>query len=198
MLCQSSIIRFILRVKKKKNQIETRQQGRCQFNILDDCLRFVPMRLNGIRCRQNRRASIQRTDNTGFGNGQCLLFLNKTQRWTKQWSKTATNHHFVKNRSGTFTHFIEFVNTTDTVISQHQCSTECSSMDQLISATLILTFAGPVDWSPDLWSHKLWDPLHSSLARWCTEHAAPSDKRTAAIEISLFPDLHTVEYLSAI
>jgi hypothetical protein len=84
-----------------------------------------------------------------------MFVVPKQDSATDEGSGRATNHHFVKNGSGAFAHFIEFINAANASISEHQCSTECSQMNELIWATATLTFGEQVDWSLDLWSRTL-------------------------------------------
>ena len=84
-LGKSSIVRFVLWIEQKEDQIETREQRRRQLNVVDDGLRFVPLRFDRIGRSQNRCTRIQRTDDAGFGNGQRLLFLDEIE-----WLSTGT------------------------------------------------------------------------------------------------------------
>ena len=44
-------------------------------------------------------------------------------------SKQITDHNFMQNRTSAFIHLVEFINTTDTVVTQYQCtSTETTSL----------------------------------------------------------------------
>ena len=69
MLGQSSIVGFVLWIEKKKDEIESGEERWRQLNIFDDRFRFVPLGFGGIRCCQDRRASIERADDTGLCDG---------------------------------------------------------------------------------------------------------------------------------
>ena len=69
MLSQPSIVGFVLRIEKKKDEVEPGQERRWQLNIFDDRFGFVPLGFGGIRCCQDRRASIERADDASLGDG---------------------------------------------------------------------------------------------------------------------------------
>lgn len=74
-----------------------------QFNVVDNVFVLVPLRFGWVGGGQNRCARIQLTNDSGFGDTQCLLF-----------------HHLVQYAARGVVHFVELINATDAVISQYQ------------------------------------------------------------------------------
>lgn len=64
---------------------------------------FIPLRLAGIGRRQNTGPRVQLTDDTRFRDTQRLLL-----------------HNFVQHRARAIVHLVELVDTTDTVVGEHQ------------------------------------------------------------------------------
>lgn len=53
---------LLLRVEHEEDEVKARKQRVRQLNIVDDRLVPVPLRLDRIRRRQNRRARVQLAD----------------------------------------------------------------------------------------------------------------------------------------
>jgi hypothetical protein len=75
MLRKPSIESLIHLIKDKIEQIETRYKRRWQIDITRNGHLDIVFRAYWIGCCQDRRSGIQGCDDTGFGDGNRLLFL---------------------------------------------------------------------------------------------------------------------------
>lgn len=99
---ESAIVLLVDAVEDKVDEVEAREKGGWQINVLWDREIWVIFASNGIGRGKDARSCIQGGDDAGFGYGYGLLF-----------------HYFVQHRSCRIGHFVEFVYTADSTVGQH-------------------------------------------------------------------------------
>ena len=90
-----------LLVSNQPYQVKSGKQSGGQVNIILNATLHVITSIGRISSRQNAGPGIQSGQDTGLGNGNCLLF-----------------HHLVDGGSVTFVHFVELINATHTIIKK--------------------------------------------------------------------------------
>ena len=77
MLGKPAVKLFVDIVENQIEQVETRNEGWREIQVLRDCLIPIILGADGIGSGQDRRASIQCRDDPGLGDRNSLLFLRK-------------------------------------------------------------------------------------------------------------------------
>lgn len=93
-------------VKQKEEQIKSGEESWRQINVLMGFQVEIVAAVLGVSCGEDGCPSVETSGDTGFSDGDCLLF-----------------HDFVDVGTVTFVHFIEFINSADTGVRKHESAT---------------------------------------------------------------------------
>lgn len=99
---EAEVVVLVGLVKQDENQVEPREEGRGQVDVLVDCLLLVVPAVEGIGRSKDRGSGVEGGGDARLGDGDCLLL-----------------HNLVDGCPVELIHFVELVNAADSHIGQH-------------------------------------------------------------------------------